>query len=190
MRIFERREPRDAVNTAIVILGDGSYSMVGKKAEMAFQGCFISSEAMKSIPGTATLVAAYPANTGDSADLGILKGWAENPNPIQPAANGDWTPIAEALQWARIQLAFRRETRKIVLILTDGDSSDDARARAAVEDLEADGIELLTIGILCDSPQDWTSRYRRIEDITELPAAMIEMLREQLIDNRQLKKTG
>jgi hypothetical protein len=188
MRIFERREPREAVNTAIVILGDSSGSMIGNKAEMAFQGAFISSEAMRSIPGTATLVAAYPANAGDYADLGILKGWTENAKPVQPAADGDWTPIAEALQWARIQLAFRRETRKMVLILTDGASSDDDKARKAVEDLEADGIELIAIGIQCDSPQNWASRYRRIDDIKELPAAMIEMLREQLIDNRQLKK--
>jgi hypothetical protein len=190
MRIFERREPREAVNTAIVILGDSSGSMSGKKAEMAFLGAFISSEAMKSIPGTATLVAAYPANAGDSADLGILKGWSESAKPVQPAAEGHWTPIAEALQWARIQLAFRKETRKIVLILTDGESSDDDRARKAVEDLEADGIELIVIGILCDSPKRWTSRYRQIDDINELPAAMIELLREQLVEIRRLKKNG
>jgi cobalamin biosynthesis protein CobT len=190
MRIFERREPREAVNTAMVILGDSSGSMSGKKAEMAFLGAFISSEAMKSIPGTATLVAAYPANAGDSADLGILKGWTENTKPVQPATDGHWTPIAEALQWARIQLAFRREARKIVLILTDGESSDDDRARKAVLDLEADGIELIAIGILCDSPQRWTSRYRQIDDIKELPAAMVEMLREQLVENRRFKKIG
>jgi cobalamin biosynthesis protein CobT len=190
MRIFERREPREAVNTAIVILGDSSGSMAGDKADMAFQGAYISSEAMKSIPGTATLVAAYPANAGESADLGILKGWTENSKPVQPVADGHWTPIAEALQWARVQLAFRRETRKIVLILTDGESSDDSRARKAVEDLEADSIELIAIGILCDSAQNWTSRYRQIDDIKELPAAMIEMLREQLIENRRLKRAG
>jgi cobaltochelatase CobT len=190
MRIFERREPREAVNTAIVILGDCSGSMSGKKAEMAFQGAFIGSEAMKSIPGTATLVAAYPANPGDSADLGILKGWTENTKPVQPAAEGHWSPIAEALQWARVQLAFRRETRKIVLILTDGESSDDERARKAVGDLEADGIELIAMGIQCDSPQRWTSSYRQLDDIKELPVAMIEMLRLQLIENRCFRKSG
>jgi cobalamin biosynthesis protein CobT len=94
------------------------------------------------------------------------------------------------LQWARVQLAFRRETRKIVLILTDGESSDDERARKAVGDLEADGIELIAMGIQCDSPQRWTSSYRQLDDIKELPVAMIEMLRLQLIENRCFRKSG
>lgn len=97
-------------------------------------------------------------------------------------ANGG-TPLAQALGWARVQMAVRQEQRKILLVATDGQPSNPGLVRALLERLEAEGVELMGLGILDQgTTRHFFARHRTVQSLSELPAAVFELFQEALTE--------
>ena len=91
-----------------------------------------------------------------------------------------------ALLWAAMQLTHRREPRKIVIILTDGQPDDVPATRAALTRIAACGIESYGIGIQNGSILSWMPTGARvIQNCNELPQALVGVLTDALLHNHQ-----
>lgn len=95
------------------------------------------------------------------------------------------TPMAEGLLVAHTDLLGIEAERRIAVIVTDGEPND-ANATAQVTALgEKLGIEHLGIGIGAGAqPARFFKLSRNIQDVSELPSALIGMVQDRLFDNR------
>ncbi|TYO96753.1 von Willebrand factor type A domain-containing protein [Geothermobacter ehrlichii] len=180
-RIFRRQEEKTAVNTAVIILLDRSGSMA-KRIALAADITLAVADAMNTIPGVAVATAAFPA-AGHSVVVMTPFGMS----PARTARNYGLsavggTPLHEALGWAAVQFATRQETRKVLLVVTDGQPNHTTLTRDYLKRLDAQGIELMALGIsdggACGR---FFQNHRTINDITGLPNALFGMLQEALI---------
>lgn len=187
-RIFSARRDIDKENTAIVIMVDKSGSMGmdgGNKMVIANQSALVTAEAIESLPGVTCAVGFFPG--GDYTDVLLGKSFDAKVDPRQfdVSANGG-TPVHEALYWAGMHLCQRKEERKIVIIMTDGESADDDLSRRAVSRLREAGIEIFGLGICDKDIQNWLNNDPKIiKTIDELPKALIETLKRALIKERR-----
>jgi hypothetical protein len=181
-RVFASRRLRQDENTAVVILGDRSGSMGVDKMKVALQAAFVTAEALELLPGVASAVGFFPWGR----QVALLKNFCEKPKASRFAigASGG-TPMAEALLWAGMKLSHRKEPRKIVVVMTDGQPDNEQPVRRALERLSACGIETYGIGIQDRYILQWLPEGARVIDrIEELSKALVAVLKEALVDRR------
>ena len=187
-RIFSARRDIDKENTAIVIMVDKSGSMGmdgGNKMVIANQSALVTAEAIESLPGVTCAVGFFPGGEYSQVLLGKSFDTKVDPRQFDVSANGG-TPVHEALYWAGMHLCQRKEERKIVIIMTDGESADDDLSRRAVSRLREAGIEIFGLGICDKDIQNWLNNDPKIiKTIDELPKALIETLKRALIKERR-----
>lgn len=176
-RIFQRRQEKVADNTAIAIVVDRSGSM-RDDIGLATASAYSVVKATESMPGVTCTVAAFPHSNGNVFGL---KDFSEKSNPARFAigASGG-TPLDVGLRWAGQKLWPRRENRKMVLVLTDGEPDDFHKATGMVEMLLQCNIECYGIGIGCGTGPMVRSLFgehsKEISTIEELPKAMFDTL--------------
>jgi Mg-chelatase subunit ChlD len=97
------------------------------------------------------------------------------------AAGG--TPMAPALWWVLQQLYFLPESRKLVVLITDGIPDDLAAARTVVKAALAQGVEVYGIGMMANSVFNLlpAAYGRKITDIRELAPAVFGILQGALV---------
>jgi nitric oxide reductase activation protein len=94
--------------------------------------------------------------------------------------------MAEALLWAGMKLSHRKEPRKIIVVMTDGHPDDEPAVRKAMDRLCGCGIETYGIGIHDRNILHWLKEgARTIDRIEELPTALVDVLKEALVERRQ-----
>lgn len=89
----------------------------------------------------------------------------------------------ESLEYAAQRLIPRREKRKVMLVLSDGQpvgSGTGSHLKATVKSLTRMGIETVGIGIQTDAVKHFYPRYMTLNDVTELPAAVMGELKRIL----------
>ncbi len=92
------------------------------------------------------------------------------------------TPLGEAFWWVLQQVVPLPESRKIVLILTDGDPDSFNVALDAIDEGRRFGVEIYGLGILSETITKLLPDHSRtINDLAELAPAMFGMLRGALI---------
>lgn len=190
-RVFAKEIEEERVDTAIFILGDASYSMSGRKIEITRDVLLACSNALDSLQGVSSASGIFPYQ-GDN--VGVLKRFDER----TPAAAHRFsfgvqggTPLAPALMRAMIELAQRREPRKICIVVTDGEPDDfdihcpetgksAPLTRYALNLMRANGIEVIGVGIQTMVVNDLFDHVRVIDDLSQMSASMFELLRERL----------
>jgi Mg-chelatase subunit ChlD len=178
-RLFRCRSEKIDSDTAVLILGDRSGSMSGPRMQTAIRSAYVTAAALELLPGVACAVGFFPF----AEKVALVKDFGEKVQPGRFAlqASGS-TPMAEALLWAAMQLTHRKEKRKLVMVLTDGQPDDGEATCAVMKRLQACGIETFGIGIQDRSILSWMNKGARvIHECGELPQALVELLREALL---------
>ncbi|CAB4158804.1 CobT Cobalamin biosynthesis protein CobT (nicotinate-mononucleotide,5, 6-dimethylbenzimidazole phosphoribosyltransferase) [uncultured Caudovirales phage] len=91
------------------------------------------------------------------------------------------TPTADAIMEASVLLAKRTESRKILIVLTDGAPDHDHLAKHAVQDLERHGFDVVGIGIGDDTVRKHFTRYAVVRTADELSKAMLTELSKSML---------
>lgn len=171
--VYKTRTDREDLDTAVLVLVDQSGSMGGSKIETARQCTIALSEALEgtsvsySIAGFTCFNANYNSRSAgynyhryESNYILMYKKFSQRLNSakneisrmVAHANNADY----DALVWAISELKDRPESRKILVVLSDGepacvtDASQNElirHAKAAVEEGEKMGIEIVGLGI-------------------------------------------
>lgn len=183
-RVFTRKEEKRAVNTAVCMLMDSSGSMgnttILNKMGIASRACFVAAEALFSIPGVRTAIATFK---GHDNHVFPMVGFGEKPDHSRFNINGSGgTRLGHALWWAWGELCLRRETRKICIAFSDGDTGDGPVTQAAIKRMRESGIEVIGIGIQDNSIKQYLpDNHRIIKNLDQFTPALLELLREKLV---------
>ena len=161
-RVFVRQGDHASPNTAIHLLVDRSDSMgytacdtagrpIGTRMPLALDATMALAMAFEGIPGVNPGITAFPGRYGQTVYTVLRHGQRLRPNvgAFDLDANGS-TPMAEALWFAAASLLVRREPRKVVMVLTDGEPDDRLSALDILERCQRSGIEAVGVGLGID----------------------------------------
>lgn len=192
-RVFVRQARQSAPNTAVHLLVDRSPSMsapvvhqgvsLGRRIDLAWQAAIALALALEGISGVNPAVTAFPGQQGESDRVLRVLGHGtrvrQRTGYFGCGTEGG-TPLAEGLWYAASQLVGCRESRKIILALTDGEPDDDAAARDILSRCGASGIEVVGIGLGIEVSHLF-ERSITILEMAELRSRLFELSRELLI---------
>lgn len=92
----------------------------------------------------------------------------------------------ESIMLAHGRLAARRETRKIMIVLSDGQPAVtgggnlDAHLKTTVKQIEAAGTDIIGIGIMDQSVRKFYSKYVVMKSVKDLPAVVTGEIKDLL----------
>jgi len=184
-RVYKSVSRKKAVNTAVQVLLDRSYSMT-EGMGVASLSTLALTAAMKKIPHLSAGAAFFPGMNSSAAT--VLTSHDEQMYQTagyypRVSANGS-TPLLEALMWSGDSLVERKEERKVLIVITDGtpDGFDDCRE--AIKDLRRAGIEVYGLGIdvnLDMMTELFNGEMTVIQEVGELAQATFSLLENKLI---------
>ncbi len=183
--VYKRRDARGRPTTAISLVLDVSGSMyrhLGTVADVAaiFSGalrdlsvwyevsCYTSGGATVDLDGP------RPGRADMASPSYTILASSQKPLSLARVGAGGGTPSGEAIATACIRLASRPERRKLIIHFTDGYPDVYRILAAATGYAERLGISLITISVYYSA----AGRCRVIRDVSELPQATEELLRE------------
>ena len=95
------------------------------------------------------------------------------------------TPLTESLWWVLQRLAAVPQSRKIVLLITDGIPNDLLTAQQVVAAGQSAGMEIYALGIDSAQVADlYPTNFTTITQLAELPAALFALLETALLAQR------
>ncbi len=185
-RVFLSQQERRGINTAVYLLMDQSYSMkMNQKFEVAFMATAALAKALSTIPGTAVSAGAFSTE--------FVPGYAEKRNYlasllkfeetacrmkliVPPPVGG--TPMAEALFCAAAHLFMRKEPRRLLVVLTDGEPNDIGATQEIIDKCRSVGMEVYGVGIMDNRviPVFGKQFSTVVNTIGELPERMFRLL--------------
>jgi len=222
LNVFRTRAMVQGRSTAVGIALDASGSMTTQKMDVArasmrvlleaLHDLKIPTEAFTFTTGEAFTINEAAGQTGEdigtirerfsrfsNLEIGLIKRYEE---PVKAAmrrlpgiCGTGLTPLGEAMLIGAGRLAARPESRKIMLVLTDGragceacDQSACHHAKQAAMKIAASGIELVGVGIMDESLQEIVSDTIVVHHLEDLPAQLCKLLGRTL--RKGLKHVG
>jgi cobalamin biosynthesis protein CobT len=202
--VFKDFTKTETNNVAVEILVDMSGSMGGAKMNMAKKSAIALAEALKDLQIPFEVTGFYSVDnpemtrfsrdienknrynrSRESLSLHVFKDFeSSNLSGIEKLFVGVQNPDGECLAWAAKRLSARKEKRKILLVLSDGqpataDSNQGILAsdlRKKVEKISKIGIECVGIGIMTDAVSHYYPDYIVISELKDLPKAAMGKL--------------
>lgn len=179
-RLFVRKEVRKSVDTALQIVLDRSGSMTGGGIQLARQATLAVALGLEQIPRVKTAALAFP-------EVEIMKPWDESAKRAAGRfvmeAEGS-TPMAQAMLHAAASLASRRESRKILVVITDGMPDNPISVKALVSRLKRARVECIGVGIQCDAVAALFPRWVSVSSLDELSTKLFNLMGHQLSQRR------
>jgi len=213
--VFRTRSVVQGKSTAVSILLDASGSMSSRKMSVARDAMRVliealgdlktATEALTFTTGNAVDMSQLMQQTGLDAhqlrerygrlsnlEIGLIQQFGETVKAALsrlPKVQGSGlTPLGEAMQIAAARLVSRPETRRILLVLTDGKAgceggSDSAtvHAQEMATRITKAGIELIGVGILDANIREVVAESIVIQKLEDLPAQLCKLLGRTLM---------
>lgn len=175
-RIFRTTHRGRALDTAIVLLADVSGSMSGNRITLTDQALFATACALETLPGIAVSVATFPGNQL-VLPFGVR---ARRERDRFTLRSFGGTPMHEGIMMANRMLQLRKEPRKMLVVLTDGEPDCGASSRAAISVSNRMGIEVYGLGIQTTAVDRFFDNSQVINDVNDLPTSLFGLLRSRL----------
>ncbi|SMP83027.1 von Willebrand factor type A domain-containing protein, partial [Desulfonatronum zhilinae] len=184
------------VNTAIHLLVDISGSMDGRRLAIAKEAVFALVKALVHQRGINLALTLFPAHYPYNQDISgrhdvypvasLLKhGQKPSGTMLWPLYARGCTPLAESLRYVLASMVPLTETRKLVVLLTDGEPDDFQSARIALEEAKAIGIEVATLGIEGLYNTSLFPVCEIVDRVDHLPQKAFKLLESLLTPNKE-----
>ena len=185
-RVFVKNGFRESPNTAVHILLDSSGSMTDSGLMLANAVCYAVGKALQGISGVNLGITAFPganrAKRGTTVAPVLRHG--EKLTARFPEIAYGMTPMAESLWWVMQQMCLLHESRKIILIITDGEPDSIPAAQEVLRQAQKKGFECYGLGIMCPSISTLLPHASRVvETLPQLAPALFELLEGALRRN-------
>lgn len=137
-------------------------------------------KALSTLKGVNPAVTVFPADCVGGVYPILRHGQKLSDRFLVEASGG--TPLAPALWWVLQNICQLSETRKIVLVITDGMPDNLSTAKVAIKTMQKIGIEVYGIGISMEAVKDMLpGKSCVINGISELAPAMFGLLQKTLL---------
>jgi hypothetical protein len=196
-KVFRRNGLRRGLDVAVHLLLDASGSMFGL---IGFASATVYSicEALAAVPGIKVAVTAFPGDTVKKQGnpdhrcptVAPVLRFGQRPHRrfnVKAAGN---TPLAESLWWVTQEMALLRESRKMIIVVTDGEPDSLDETRLAIKAAESVGIEIYGLGLNDSTINDLLlGRCVVIHNLMEMPRKLFGLLGKTLGRNRKGAET-
>jgi len=187
--VFTRRQETPGIDTAVLILIDGSASMDHSRMTIAQTAAWHIAKAAEAAGGKVAIAHFSSYRMDTYAVVRIVKDWTMQAQDSAAAisaldANGS-TPLSPAIIECSRMLAGVNATRRILLCLTDGECNFKQKGiRAACAIADDYGVEPVGIGINCAAViAAFPPRYSvNVESLDQLSATGLGVLVTMLED--------
>lgn len=211
-RVFQRKEEHHSKDTAVMLLVDNSGSMSGGRIVVAMQAAYalaqtlervnVPSEVVGFTTGSLSYSAQHQLSQEYSKGVGfsrshtiimpVFKSFSERVTPavkkriayqINNQIGMNTNTDGESLEYAALRLIPRRERRKVMIVLSDGQpvgAGSRDHLRETVKKLGKMGVETVGIGIQSNAVQDFYPKSMVLNDVKDLPAAVMGELKRIL----------
>lgn len=191
--VFYRKTPvSDPKGTALFLLTDMSGSM-SEDNKMGVTGAAITlmNEAIQPL-GVATEIAGFTDNLGDGPTHILVKEFHEKPTPeeILKRYESGWAAMSqnadgESVMWALSRLMKRKEERKILIVLSDGEPASARCGNICEYTREAVAyaskhVECYGIGILSGEVQEYYPEYVVLDNAEQLEACLLSVVKRKI----------
>lgn len=213
-RAFRRKHVNNTKDVAVSLLVDCSGSMNGMKIRTAAFAAYGLSSVLDrmninhEVLGFTTLKAIQKEAREEETRLGVryarqqslyipvLKSYGERlsteskkrfaalPDVYWLNENVD----GESVQVAATRLMQRRESRKILIVLSDGQPACPGdflalqrHLKKVVKDVERQGVDVLGLGIMSDAPKHFYPKYTLLNNLSDLPTTVIGEIKRLLM---------
>lgn len=177
-RIMEKRlEPRTGLDTAVALLLDTSGSMGRKRMQAARDASAALIAAVRQLKGCNASMRVFPGTSFSKAvksklliPMGHSNLSATDVNRLCHVESWGATPILHALCAGISELEGRTESRKVIILITDGTTfgQDPDLAKAWKKRAEASGIEIFTLMLGddadCEGNRALSTRFAFLDD--------------------------
>lgn len=216
--VFKLRSDRNEIDTALTMLIDLSGSMRGYEAEVAKLCAIAICESVdrtgikyellgfnnrSEFVSQVTHEMAYPNDDSqywgrvEPLDMYVFKQFderlyeAKGAISAMPRCVGGHNTDGDALGYAYERLRGRPESRKVMLVFSDGqpvghtgDAYQHQRLRNITNMIERDGVELIGIGIGTNAVERYYRKYAVVNRIEELSGTVMDQLSRVLLGER------
>ena len=192
-KIFYEQRKHTMKDTCIFVLVDWSGSMQGSKMECAADATQRLIHTFDRVLNVPVAVAAF-SNKKSACDIGYIKPWHTRGLSAERiakrfakfysymSANND----ADSVNWAYQNLRKRKESRKILIVLSDGapagtwrGGSSDSNLSYITKAIEKDHrVELYGVGIKSDAVQRYYTNWRYLTSPTEINDTLFNLIKE------------
>lgn len=181
-RVFRRNAERIALDTAIHILLDCSSSMSDANMCLARKACYAIVRSLANTRGVNLALTAFPGDFLINSVYPVVRhGHRTKEIPCFSAAGS--TPLGPALWYVIREMMPLQESRKIVLILTDGVPNSIPQAETAITQCENLHMEVMGIGMASQSIQYLLPKSSKvIWTLNELAPAMFDLVKTALLN--------
>lgn len=186
--VFARKVTEIQPAAAVTILQDMSYSMVSDGLTgIAQQTLVAAAEAMHGI-GNPFEVLGFGSDEGaGAAGLVEIKPFGAALGQYRDRLGGyvsmshGGTPMGEAMFEAGLRLLQQPASRRIMMVITDGEPNSSAYTVEVTNLLTGMGVECLGVGICSDAVQGLFPRYTVVRDLDTLGREVFNMLKGTLM---------
>jgi len=199
VRIFKRRTVTQALDTAVTVLVDCSGSMLyDDKFLNAFAAAYGLHDVCSSL-GVAHSIVGFTERSPQHHILPIFKGFSEGRvndallcrRFSVAAAQMDQNADGDSIRWAASQLSKRKEPRKLLMVLSDGQPAGcrlgdlyEFTAKVIREIEDHSDIEIMGIGLNDTSVRSLYRNSVVIDSIPQIPEKILEILRDNVLVQR------
>ncbi len=174
-KVFTRCTPKQLTATAMHVLLDRSGSTEGI-IRQATASAYALVHAVQAIRGVNAGLTTFPVESEELNDgISTLVEHGKKGTKYCEINSYGSTPLAEAIWHVLPKLLKQREPRKILVVFTDGLPDNYTKARRAIADANALGVEIYAMSYQCQLARDLFDKCAVIEDIDELPQTFFEM---------------
>lgn len=186
-RVFRSKARAERQSAAIEILLDRSSSMQSAMDD-AEAAVYAVLQALEGIPLVTTGAMSFPEVAFRNESCALIKSHKERlaeavaKGGFGAYANG-YTPLAQALWPAAVEVLRAKGERKILFVITDGQPDNVRAARAMVVRCENSGIDVIGLGFGAAKAEALVhtfTRFRAIGEVGKLKQALFELTREVL----------
>jgi cobalamin biosynthesis protein CobT len=190
--VFRRSSRTKGLNTAVHVLVDVSGSM-NDKINLASQSTYSICEALSKVAGISVAATAFPGRppnnddplcARDSTVAPILKQGEKIHNRFKLTVGG-LTPLAEAICWTLREMSILKESRKIIVVITDGSPDSETNAIEAIKMARRAGFEIYGLGLGSDAITTiLPGRSAVLYNMAELPMKLFRLLENAITINQ------
>lgn len=152
-KVFRQELTRKLTNTAITILLDDSGSMKNEKGQVAASATLALIKALEPINFVSTSVETFGTESSSNIVYKV-KDFNESANQCADrlsehlAYGGGYTPLLTGLWSGLRSISQRKEARKILIVITDGEPDQRTQCTELINRIRtSDGVEVFGIGI-------------------------------------------
>ena len=177
-RVFTVWDEAQGVEIAVSILLDRSGSLSEEDFALVKAAGYRLASVLGKVPNVAVETALFPGDAGYTAEVVTTFGESAETFARRTAERESCggTPVVAALLSTAQRLLERPETRRVLILLTDG-RFEREKLRHVPEDVEAAGIELGVLLVGSGAADIWGRHCERARDVRGVPEGILKLMK-------------